>query len=295
MDPVALLILCVGVAYALGESNHKGRASRRAAGAKARQAATSRAAAGTAKKVVGRTARLATFAWWWREVWHAFPEHRGGFAEGWAHHRQAVAAREHQAATRDAAHEAERLRWAREIAAHRQRIADARAQAEKAAAKTPGQAPPLRLAPRAAPAAARQQPAARQQRAAPAAAPRGRHAASRASANGGQTVAAEGNYDSVIERSTDAAHLAEATAGERILTAVERMGDEVAGMLPDDSTAQGKAGDLATAVQAARDALHDVQDKALALAGYVKDKYGGIKEAKDAAGVVLPPKEFVEG
>jgi hypothetical protein len=243
-----------------------------------------------------RAASRAVMGFWGREARHGFPVARHGFTNGWRDHQVAMARRERDS-TRHAADSAHLLNKLRaETAAHHHRLATAQREREHpptmsdqlAAEPVTGRAEQAGGDP---PAAGNGHPASQ-----PAASGNGHGQQPGLATTGGSgmTTGTDFNYQQTITTAESLEGLADHAVNNELLDQATQMADALGQMVPTDADTNGKAGDVAAAAQAVKEAYARLTDAASALKTRVEQTYGQVQEAKDASGEELPQPEFVQ-
>lgn len=103
------------------------------------------------------------------------------------------------------------------------------------------------------------------------------------------------NYDGIMIICDKVIAHAEHVSNDPALTEAEQMADQLGPMMPDDSESLGMAGDLASAIKAAKDAQARVLEAAQGLKNTVEKNHGAAHEAAQATGHMAEREVHVNG
>ena len=287
-------LFLLGVAYLVMRGWENGKSSR----SQRRIAAAARPGVNHAKHKA-RARRQATAGWWGTEITRGFPVTREGFRDGWAEHRQHLAARQHAARQRDHQHRAQRASWLEEARQHWQELTRELEQKRErqpaspplADGKTPGApGPEDREAPVPSPGCTN--PGCDCHKGSKSAAPAG--SGSNGNQPGGNPVTTpssngsggggEPTFHSVNEMCDQAVQEAEQVAGPN-LEACAQLADSLGAVIRDDSDMMGKAAELASAAAAFETSRKRILDAAQAVKDHNAQHYAPHQDATDSTGV----------
>jgi hypothetical protein len=330
MDPVTGLIFVLGVLWAARSSGRAVARSHRSHRAKAKQNATAHGTARNRAGSQRRVANAATLGYWANEVRHGLPDIKHGWAQGQREQRVALAGRETDAARHRADSEGIIARLRAEAAAHQHRLQVAQRQTSQPPTMSQQlRATPVRGAaggqvtspfpkgftyrdPKThhliqviddqgnwidldAPDPENghdpmtcKDPgcACHQKQPSPAAAGNGS-----APPTGGTSVT-DFNYEASVELADKLITAAEQGINDELVNQATQMADGLAGMIPDDSTTQGQAGELATTAEQIRELHKRLQDQATAMKDRLTTTYGQTHESVLASGERAAVAEF---
>jgi hypothetical protein len=289
-------LFVVGLFYAVREGSRETGKSLGQARGQARKAAAAQGGRYGTPAVMRRAQRQAAIGWLAGETRHGFPVTRHGFSTGWNRHQHAMAERERDHLGQLADLADNRRRLAAEISAHRQRLAEqaevaARASSQKtdpplADGKTAGNGPSQKGHD---PMACKDPSCTCHTKRAAGADP---GTAGSPSTNGAPAVSGDLNYTEAVSKAAALLAAADNGVNDELVGEATKLADQLGAMVPDDSTTQGMAADVATAAADVIEAHKRLADHSAALQERLEATYGPTNEAVQSSGESAAQPEF---
>jgi len=299
---VALILIYWGTRWAVTEGFKANRKAVTARRANTRATASQR---GTSTQRVGshrRAGRSAGMGYWLHALRHGFPVEREGLARGWRDHQAAAQAAQTDGSRERADHEDLLAHLRAQAAAHRHRMQVAAQQRQQSGHPNMSQ----QLAATPVTGAAGQPPPGNGKQPDPPL-PDGKTAGAGPPTTNGQPQQQPGpatnnggpvsgdtdfNYEASTKLADDLVTASDQVINEDMIGRATSMADGLASNIPDDSTTQGLAGDMAIAAQDLKAAAARLQDYATQLRDRLTTTYGPTHEDVQASGERAAQPEF---